>query len=65
MNDSSINRMILWLTRGEVPLDGFTLADENLAPPIDKQRVDLEECEREAEEAGLIPRAPVRWGGFR
>lgn len=65
MNDSHITRMITWLTRGEVPVDGFTFADENLAPPIDKRRNDLEVSEREAEEAGLIPRAPVRWGSFR
>jgi hypothetical protein len=65
MNDSRISRMILWLTRGEVPVDGFTFADENLAPPIEKHRHDREECELEAEEAGLIPRAPVRWGNFR
>lgn len=65
MNDSHITRMITWLTRGEVPVDGFTFADENLAPPIDKRRNDLEVSEREAEEAGLIPHAPVRWGSFR
>ena len=65
MNDSHISRMILWLTRGEVPVDGFTFADENLAPPIEKQRSDREECEREAEAAGLVPRAPARWGNFR
>ena len=65
MDDSRITRMITWLTRGEVPVDGFTFADENLAPPIDERRKDLEECQREAEEAGLIPRAPVRWGSFR
>jgi hypothetical protein len=65
MNDSHISRMIQWLTRGEVPVDGCIFADENLAPPIGKHRNDREECEREAEEAGLIPRAPVRWGNFR
>ena len=65
MNDSRISRMILWLTRGEVPVDGFTFADENLSPSIERSLTEREECEREAEEAGLIPRAPVRWGNFR
>ncbi len=65
MNESRIDRMVLWLTRGEVPVDGFTFADENLSPSIEKPRSDREECEREAGEAGLLPRAPVRWGNFR
>lgn len=65
MNESRIDRMILWLTRGEVPLDGFTFADENLSPPTEKHRDARERCEKQAEGAGLIPRAPVRWGNFR
>jgi hypothetical protein len=65
MNDSRISRMILWLTRGEVPVDGFTFADENLSPSIERPLTEREKCESEAEEAGLIPRAPVRWGNFR
>jgi hypothetical protein len=64
-NESRFNRMIAWLTRGEVPLDGFCIADENLAPPVKSPAEDMAECVREAEDAGLISRAPVRWGSFR
>ena len=63
-SESRFSRVIEWLTRGEVPLDGFNLADENLAPPIERQR-DGDERKQEGEEAGLLPRAPVSWGNFR
>jgi hypothetical protein len=63
--ESRLTRMVTWLTRGEVPVDGFILADENLAPNIAPSKDDMSECLREAEDAGLIPRSPVRWGNFR
>ena len=63
--DSRTTRMITWLARGEVPVDGFCFADENLAPPVGTPLDAHAKCVHEAEDAGLIPRAPVRWGNFR
>lgn len=65
VRDSHSTRIVTWLTRGEVPVDGFCFADQNLAPSIETPRDDLAESMHEAEDAGLIPRAPVRWGNFR
>lgn len=64
-SESRFTRMVTWLTRGEVPVDGFTMADQNLAPSIEAPRDEMAECRREAEDAGLIPRSPVGWGNFR
>ena len=63
MGESRLTRVVLWITRGEVPIDG--LPHENVTPPPETTEHYSAECLREAEEAGLIPRAPVRWGNFR
>jgi hypothetical protein len=63
MAESRLTRVVLWITRGEVPVDGVLHVD--VTPPPETTENYSAECLREAEEAGLIPRAPVRWGNFR
>ena len=58
-------RWVIWITRGEVPVDG-AMHVEPRAPGHDEPlNPELDRCVHEAEAAGLIPRAPVRWGNFR
>ena len=60
--DFNASRFLEWMTRGEVPVDGVLDVGQCAA---ESRRADLERSTRECEDAGLIARAPVRWGNYR
>ena len=62
---SRLARIIAWLSRGETPIDGFTYLEPRASLNEESRRAEMARCIQEAEEAGLFPRAPVRWGNYR
>ena len=62
---SRLERFIAWLSRGETPVDGYTYLEPRASLNDESRRAEMVRCVHEAEEAGLIPRAPVRWGNYR
>ena len=62
---SRLARLLAWLSRGEIPVDGFTHVEARAPGHDESLGNELDRCVREAEDAGLISRAPVRWGNFR
>ena len=61
----SLTELVYWLSRGETPVDGVTCAEPRAPHHDESLGCELDRCLREAEEAGLAPRVPVRWGNFR
>jgi hypothetical protein len=62
---SRVTRLLAWLSRGETPVDGFTYLEPRASLNDESRRSEMARCVHEAEEAGLMPRAPVRWGNYR
>jgi hypothetical protein len=62
---SSLARIISWLTRGEIPVDGVTCLEPRAPHHDESLGSELDRCIREAEAAGIKVRTPVRWGNFR
>lgn len=62
---SRLARFLAWLTRGETPVDGCTYLEPRSCLNDESRRAELARGVHEAEEAGSIPRAPVRWGNYR
>ncbi len=65
MNTSTLSGFLAWLSRGETPLDGFTYVEPRISLNDESRRAEMALSVHEAEEAGLIPRTPVRWGNYR
>ena len=62
---SRLARFLAWVSRGETPVDGCTYLEPRASLNEESVRAEMARCVHEAEEAGLIPRAPVRWGNYR
>ena len=62
---SRLGRFLAWLSRGETPVDGCTYLEPRASLNDESRRSEMARCVHEAEEAELIPRAPVRWGNYR
>jgi hypothetical protein len=59
--------LVNWLARGQVPADGYVCQDQparKMSVPA-RPETAAQGAARQADEAAVIPRAPVRWGNFR